>query len=246
MAFVKKLKQQIRKIPIFIFYKFYTRYICNRYIEDPKVKKVITDEFHKLYYNSSARTWTKTFWLNAAAEKCPLDLWVYQEIIFELKPDIIIETGTCKGGSALFLASICDLVNNGKIITIDIKDAGDRPKHERITYLLGSSTSREIIEKVKSMILNKKKVMVILDSDHTGQHVLDELRIYSKFITKGSYIIVEDTNSNGHPVTPNFGPGPFESVEEFLKEDKNFIIDKTREKFYLTFNPDGYLKRIGE
>lgn len=175
--------------------------------------------------------------------KCPLDLWIYQEIIFKTRPDIIIECGTAKGGSALYLASVCDLVNNGRVITVDIEDNKDKPKHKRITYLLGSSISKQIIEKIKKLVGNKK-IMVILDSDHSKQHVLSELKIYSKFVTKESYLIVEDTNINNHPVLSNFGPGPMEALKEFLKENKNFIIDKEKEKFYLTFNPKGYLKKI--
>ena len=178
--------------------------------------------------------------------KCPLDLWIYQEIVFELKPDVIIECGTAKGGTALFLASLCDLVNNGKIITIDIKSDRDRPRHERITYLVGSSISEEVVKKVKTMIGENDKIMVILDSDHTMGHVLSELRIYGKLVSKGSYMIVEDTNVNGHPVDPDHGPGPMEAVERFLSEDKDFILDKGKEKFFLTFNPNGYLKRVAQ
>ena len=86
--------------------------------------------------------------------------------------------------------------------------------------------------------------MVILDSDHGKDHVLNELRTYSPFVTKGSYLIVEDTNINGHPVLHDFGPGPMEAVEDFLKENQNFTVDKSKEKFYLTFNPKGYLRKI--
>ena len=120
----------------------------------------------------------------------------------------------------------------------------NRPNHNRITYLLGSSTSKEIMEDVQRFIVNKNQIMVILDSDHKKEHVLSELRIYSQFVTKGSYIIVEDTNINSHPIFPDFGPGPMEAVKDFLEENKDFVIDKSREKFYLTFNPDGYLKRV--
>jgi cephalosporin hydroxylase len=176
--------------------------------------------------------------------KCPLDLWIYQEIIFEQKPDMIIECGTANGGSALFLASICDLVNNGKIITIDIENKQNKPRHKRIKYLVGSSTAENIVDQIRKLISDKNKVMVILDSDHHKEHVLNELTIYSKFVTKGSYIIVEDTNINGHPVFPDFGPGPMEAIEEFLKENKIFVIDYNNEKFYLTYNPRGYLLRM--
>lgn len=148
------------------------------------------------------------------------------------------------GGSALFLASMCDLVDNGKVATIDIECKEGRPTHRRITYLLGSSTSKEIVEQLRKLISDKDKVMVILDSDHHKEHVLSELRIYSEFITKGSYLIVEDTNINGHPVVPEFGPGPMEAADEFLKENKCFIVDRDKEKFYLTFNPNGFLRKM--
>lgn len=217
----------------------------NEYIEQKgNDKQVIINRFHELYYDSGDITWKNTFFLGIPTLKCPLDLWIYQECIYELKPDIIIESGTANGGSALFLASICDLVNNGEIITIDIENKIDRPIHKRIKYLLGSSTSEEIVEDVKKLIKEKNKIMVILDSDHNKEHVLNELRIFGKFINKGSYIIIEDTNINGHPVFPQYGPGPMEAVEEFMKENKDFVIDRNKEKFYMTFNPYGYLKKI--
>jgi len=170
-------------------------------------KKRIMAWFHELYYNSRERTWFNTFWLGTLSQKCPLDLWIYQEIIYELKPDIIIECGTANGGTALFLASICDLVNKGKVITIDIKKIKNRPTHRRITYLIGSSTSWKIVARIKKLIKTHEKVIVILDSDHNKEYVLKEMRIYSKFVTRKSYLIVEDTNINGHPVeiASNYG-----------------------------------------
>lgn len=231
------LKNEIKTLRSLIFHRIYTA---------TGLEKEIVDQFHKLYYDSHifGKTWGATFWLGIPTLKCPLDLWIYQEIIFEVKPNVIIECGTASGGSALFLASICDLVDNGRVISIDIEGREGRPKHKRIKYLLGSSTSKEIVGKVSNLIKGGDKVMVILDSDHHKEHVLNELRIYSKFVTKGNYLIVEDTNLNGHPVNPNFGPGPMEAVEDFLKENKDFIVDRKREKFYLTFNQKGYLRKI--
>lgn len=231
------LKNEVRTLLKLIHHRLYI---------DPRLEKNVIDQFHKLYYDSHifGKTWGNTFWMGIPILKCPFDLWIYQEIIFKLKPDIIIECGTAYGGSALFLASMCDLVNTGKVITIDIKEKEVRPKHKRIKYLLGSSTSEEIVKQVKKFINDKDKVMVILDSDHHKEHVLNELRIYSEFVTKGSYIIVEDTNLNDHPVYPDFGPGPMEAVGEFLKENKEFIVDRSKEKLYLTFNPKGYLRKI--
>ncbi len=213
-------------------------------MQSSEMIKAITDSFHKLYYYSDERTWTNTSWLGIKVLKCPLDLWIYQEIIYETKPDIIIECGTAFGGSALYMASICDLVNKGNIFTIDVESSENKPSHERVTYLTGSSTSSEVIKQVKDMIPDKSSVMVILDSDHSKSHVLEELRIYSELVTKGHYLIVEDTNINGHPVLPECGAGPMEALEEFLMNNEKFIIDTGRQKLYLTFNPKGYLKKL--
>lgn len=201
----------------------------------------VVDKFHLLFYNSGV--WENTYWLGSKCLKCPLDLWVYQEIISDLKPDIIIETGTYKGGSALFLASICDLLDKGITITIDIEKQ-ITPRHERIKYIIGSSIDKQIIKEIQYLINNKEKVMVILDSDHSKEHVLKELTIYSEFVSVSSYLIIEDTNINGHPVLPNFGNGPMEAVDEFLKNNINFIRDKNKEKYFLSFNPRGFLKRV--
>jgi cephalosporin hydroxylase len=171
-----------------------------------------------------------------------LDLWVYQEIIFGLRPDLIIECGTASGGSALYMASILDIIGNGEAVTIDLQDSTGKPEHGRVRYLVGSTTSAEVVASVARVVESKRTVMVVLDSDHHKDHVLNELRIYSRFVTKGSYLIVEDTVI-GHPVMRDFGDGPMEAVEQFLKENSDFIVDKTREKFYLSFNPGGYLVR---
>lgn len=221
-----------------------------------KIKNLLSREtvenFHKLYYDSRSQTWENTSWLGVPIWKCPLDLWVYQEIIHDVRPDIIIESGTAHGGSALFLASMCDLMNKGKVVTIDIantpygKDSDNpaRPQHSRIKYLIGSSTSEDIVEEIRKMVGDRDRVLVILDSDHSMKHVVSELEIYSKFVTKGSYMIVEDTNINGHPVCREFGPGPMEAIDKFLADNKNFVVDKNKEKFFMTFNPKGYLCRV--
>lgn len=206
----------------------------------------IVDNFHRLYYDSNTfgGTWRDTFWMGVPIWKCPTDMWVYQEILFDLKPDVIVETGTAFGGSALFLANMCDLLGKGKIVTVDIQNRPNRPRHKRIQYISGSSTANEVVKQVRENI-NGGTVLVILDSDHSKKHVLDELRIYSRFVHEGSYVIVEDSNVNGHPVMPEFGPGPMEAIQSFVEESQSFIVDESKEKFYMTFNPRGYLKRIG-
>jgi cephalosporin hydroxylase len=205
----------------------------------------ITDAFHKVFYRFDDQVvWRQATWMGIPALKCPFDLWVYQEILWELRPDLIIECGTYLGGSALFLASICDQLGHGQVFTIDINLSGERPEHPRIRYWHGSSLEPETIKAVEPLVSPGDTVIVILDSDHHKNHVLSELQIYSRFVSLGSYLIVEDTNLNGHPVWPGFGPGPMEAVNEFMKGTDQFVIDRSREKFYMTFNPGGYLKRV--
>ena len=222
--------------------------IYQRIIRQDSVRNGIVKEFQRLYYNTRSRTWLNTNWLGVPIIKCPFDLWIYQEMLFELRPDVVIECGTSKGGSAYFLSSMCELLGGGQVITIDLYPKPNRPQHERLTYLSGSSTDPQIIRDVTQRIRDAAgegaSVLVILDSDHSREHVLDELRLYSPLVTPGSYVIVEDTQLNGHPVWPDFGPGPMEAVDIFLSENDEFVIDTSREKFYLTWNPRGYLKRV--
>lgn len=186
-------------------------------------------------------------WLGYEMLKCPLDLWIYQELIVHERPDLIIEVGTYKGGSALFLATMCDLLGFGEILTIDIDATHEtyRPRHPRITYLTGSSISPDIIAKVAEATQGKRSALVILDGDHSCDHVLAELRLYQRFVRRGGYLIVEDTNINGHPTYPEFGPGPWEAVDRFLAETDEFVADRSCERFMLTMNPRGYLRRRG-
>ncbi|HET6400144.1 MAG TPA: CmcI family methyltransferase [Candidatus Kapabacteria bacterium] len=212
----------------------------------PRRERSVLDEFHKLYYYSSVagKTWSDTWWQGIQVLKCPLDLWIYQEIIFRTKPDLIIETGTYKGGTAHFFALMCDLAGQGEVVTIDIEEYPDRPSHPRITYLHGSSTDEGIVEAIRERSAGKLSVLAILDSDHSMAHVRREMELYAPLVTAGNYLIVEDTNINGNPVLPESGPGPKEAIDDFLKSHSEFTIDRSMEKLLMTFNPGGYLKRI--
>ncbi|MGH9122543.1 MAG: CmcI family methyltransferase [Acidimicrobiales bacterium] len=201
----------------------------------------VTDAFHRLWYDTER--WRESQWMGTTALKCPFDLWVYQELIFELEPDLIVETGTAFGGSARYLATMLDLCGNGEIVTIDVEAREDRPSHPRVTYLLGSSVADEVVAEVHRRAEGARTVMVLLDSDHRAEHVLAELRAYSPLVTPGSYLVVEDTNVIGRPVYPSFGPVPGEATEAFLAESDLFEVDRSKEKFLLTFNPGGWLKR---
>jgi cephalosporin hydroxylase len=209
------------------------------------LNRKILEGFHKLYYDNRQQTWQDTWWMGTKILKCPLDAWLYQEIIYEVKPDLIVETGTCNGGSAHFMASLLDIIGSGQVVTVDVENETQRPSHPRITYLTGSSTSPEIVDELARLVSGKSRVLVILDSDHSQAHVSQELLAYAPFVTKNSYLIVEDTNINGHPVRKDFGGGPFEAITDFLAQDRRFVVDRKKEKFMMSFNPGGYLKRVG-
>ncbi len=210
---------------------------------------LVASLFHKQYYKNleyghfetGGRNITR--WLGTRVVKPPSDLWAYQEIIWETKPDIIIECGTFEGGCAYYMASICDLLKNGHIITIDIADSPLRPAHPRITYMKGSTIADDVIARVRHSVPSDKRIMVILDSNHRKGYVLKEIGLYASLVSQGCYLIVEDTHLNGHPIESNYGPGPMEAVEEFLKHDSRFEVDRNRENFMLSFNHKGYLKR---
>jgi cephalosporin hydroxylase len=210
-----------------------------------EVQDMIVQQFHRLYYHSYERTWKDTRYRGVTIWKCPLDLWLYQELLHELRPQLIVETGTAFGGSASFLADLCDTLGlDAQVVTIDIEAQPGRPEHPRVRYVTASSTAPEVVADVYASAPAGAPVLVILDSDHSRDHVLAELRAYADLVTVGSYVVVEDTNVNGHPAYPDFGPGPMEAVDAFLAEDDRFEIDAGREKFFMTFNPRGYLRKV--
>ena len=200
--------------------------------------------FGKLYFKHPARTWHNTYWMGQPVMKTPLDLWIYQEILYELKPAVIVEAGTNRGGSALFLAHICDLLGTGRILTVDIKQYPGQPQHPRIRYLVGSSIEAGMVAQVQSHIARGERVLVVLDSEHRKAHVARELELYGALVTPQSYLILEDTYLNGYPVWANYGAGPMEALQAYLKTHPEFVIDTSREKFFVTSNPRGYLRRV--
>ena len=206
----------------------------------PRYADEVERRFARLYYERATTTWQNTRWMGVPIWKNPADLWIYQELVHEIRPDLIVETGTAYGGSALYLAMLCDLLDHGRVVTIDTQVFPDRPVHPRIEYVFGSSTGPGIVDALD----RTGPVMVILDSDHRAPHVLDELELYAPLVTLGSYLIVEDTNVNGHPVYPDHGPGPFEAIEQWGPERHGFEVDAACERFLHTFNPGGFLRRV--
>jgi cephalosporin hydroxylase len=199
-----------------------------------------------LIYHQDEIVLDKCYWMGVRALKNPLDAWIYQEIIYEVQPDRIIEIGSAEGGSTLYFAHLLDLVGKGKVLSIDIDRANYHVHHERIVTLTGDSSSPEILSRV-SEFCEGKSVLVVHDGDHRKEQVLKDLKNYSKFVSVNSYLIVEDG------IIDLFKPGDgigsegewaLAAVEQFLRENRNFVVDTERERYILTYNPRGFLKRI--
>jgi cephalosporin hydroxylase len=204
------------------------------------------DAFHSLSYHSY--TWSMTTWMGVPLLKHPCDLFALQEIIASIRPALIIETGTAFGGSALYLAHLCDLLGHGQVLTIDLEPAPSLPSHPRVTYRVGSSVDPEIVAYAAERAARcDGPVLVLLDSDHHAAHVRAELDAYAPLVTVGSFLVVEDTNVNGRPVLPDFGPGPAEAVEAWLAsptEGPIFQRDALPERYLITMHPGGWLRRV--
>jgi cephalosporin hydroxylase len=185
----------------------------------------IVDAFHRLYW--SKKTWGLQ-WMGHNIVKWPADLFIYAEIIHKKRPDVLIETGTYYGGSAQFFADCMERTSKGIVISIDVNPGSRRPEHPRIIYLEGDSVALAPIVKEEIDRLGLQTIMVSLDSDHHKEHVARELEAYKDIVTPGQYLVVEDTNLNGNPVNPEFGPGPHEAVQEF--SDPRFTPDEALAK----------------
>lgn len=204
------------------------------------------------------------FWCGVPIVQIPQEIQAFQEIIFNVKPDCIVETGIAWGGSLVFSASMlcileaCGFIANGRVIGVDreirphnLRNITEHPLSKKISLLEGSSTEKEIFDQVRQMTANYKKILVFLDSNHSTDHVLEELKLYSSLVSVDSYCIVGDTGiddfDNNPLIQRPWGPGngPKKAVHEFLKSNSNFVIDKyTDTKLIATGSPDGYLKRI--
>jgi cephalosporin hydroxylase len=185
-------------------------------------------------------------WLGNPIWQNVLDLWIIQETLSEVRPELLIECGTNRGGSSLFYAHLFDLLGHGGILTIDIEKLHNL-SHPRISYLLGSSTAPEILTVVRERVEKTKgPVMVILDSDHSQAHVSRELECYAPLVTPGSYCLVQDGVIDTLPMFKPARPGPLVAVDEFLRRTGDFELDRERcERFLITHHPRGWLRRKG-
>jgi cephalosporin hydroxylase len=188
------------------------------------------------------RSLTRSTYFGIPAVKNPLDFWIYREIIFEQRPDVIIEIGTHCGGTTLALAHICDSMDHGQVIGIDISHArvADQVKsHVRITLIEGDAC--QSFEEVQDIINETDNVLIIEDSAHIFSNTLNVLETYSPLIKPGGYFIVEDSICH-HGLNVGPYPGPYEAIEQFLEINSDFESDRSREPI-ITWNPKGYLRR---
>jgi cephalosporin hydroxylase len=200
-------------------------------------------------------------WLGVPIIQLPADVLAMQEVIWRTQPDVIIETGVARGGSVIFLASLLSIIGKGKVIGVDIdirahnRDTIDQhPQAIRITLIQGSSIAPGIVDRVKAEIPTDATVMVLLDSDHSRDHVLAELRAYAPFVSLGHYLICADTilgflTPAQTPIERSKvlyqGDEPLSALRTFLAEDDRFEVDpEINGKLILASSPGGYVRRV--
>jgi cephalosporin hydroxylase len=185
-------------------------------------------------------------------QQCPTDLWVYQELIFRTRPEVFVEVGVKRGGLTRYVADLLELLHSddpeaARVVAVDlhVRDAAREAvgADPRVTLIEGSSTADEVVEQVRARCAGRR-ALVLLDSDHRAKHVRAELELYAPLVPVDGYLIVNDTNINGHLAAPAFGPGPYEAVDDFLAATDAFEIDPECEKHMLTLCPRGYLRRV--
>ena len=230
---------------------------------DLKKIDIYSDEGFRLI----AELWTKTSfqhrlmyepsWLGIPIIQYPNDIIVMQELIWKIKPDVIIETGIAHGGSAILYASILELLGKGRVIAIDIdirlhnKAAiKNHPLSERIDLVEGSSVDEKIVKKIKAMIKRGEKVLVVLDSDHSADHVRREIKYYSPLVTTDSYMVVMDGVQEKLWDVPSGKEewrydNPLVAIKEFLQQNqRQWQVDYYYNRLCVTANHSGFLKRL--
>jgi cephalosporin hydroxylase len=204
--------------------------------------------YHFWYYHNYVQGTTQ--WMGVSTQKSVSDMWNYQEIIFNLKPSLIVEFGTCRGGSALFFAGLMRQMGHPfRVFSVDVSSSLITPvaaADKDIELMTVSSTDVSVTSRIKTLRMEfPGPIFAILDSDHSKAHVLNEMLSLRDVLHAGDYLIVEDANVNGHPVLLGHGPGPYEAMSEYFKRfPDDYRRDPEREKkFGFTFATKGYLMR---
>lgn len=205
-------------------------------------------EYHRWYYDTAV--WERATFLGVPCFKSVSDMWNYQEVLAELVPSLVVEFGSCYGGSALFFSTIGRAINPKlKVLSVDLHHGAlfERARQEEaVEWLTASSSDAAVAERIAELRrAHPGPVFFILDSDHRKAHVLAELALLRPLTQAGDYVVVEDGNINGHPVLPGWGEGPFEAIAEYHRRHPgDYRTDAEREaKFGFTFAPNGFLIR---
>ena len=210
--------------------------------------RILINAFHQLWYQSPG-TWKRNTFLGLPIAQLPLDLWLYQELIYHNPPPFIIQTGVASAGSVLYSAHLLDMVgapSDAIVVGVDIQlsQQARSLSHPRVRLIEADSTALDTINRVGDL-LPAREGMVVLDSDHSARHVASELTVYAPFVKTGHYLVVEDTNINGHPVWSGFGPGPLEAADDFLRANPQFMRDdELWQRNLFSFHQRGWLKRL--
>ncbi len=198
------------------------------------MQAAVTRAFQRIYHFAAARTWRDTWYRGTRIRAYPTDLWTYQELVEELKPGLVVETGTYRGGTALFLADRLQLLGRGRVVTIDAEVEPNRPQHPRLTYVTGPPTATDIVDEVRDRLDPSAPVLFLLGAGRTRDEVLAELSAFAPMAPPGSAIVVAHTNLDG----------PADAVRDFLASTADFEVDPRGERHGLTQSPGGFLRRV--
>lgn len=215
--------------------------MIDRVLATRREHDAVLQAFHRVWYDAGPHTWGYTHFLGVGTMKCPLDLWMYQDLIARHRPRTIIETGTYAGGSALWYAYLMEMlgIEGGHVYTVDNEDHR-KCDHPRITFLGGDSTNPRLVEALAEHI--ERPLMVILDSDHGQAHVYRELCLYAPLVQVDEWLVVEDTNISW----PGDG-GARAGAEKYMKAHEGEFAQRIMcERYLLTFSPGGWLQRVAK
>ena len=215
-------------------------------VDGPPVEPVpVPDELVWAFTEAVWRNmaWRDAHWLGRPIDTPPTDLLAYQELIADLRPDWVVETAAGESSRAFFLASVCDLVGHGRVLTVNPTPGDEPPTHARLEHLVAEPTEAATVDRVKELVGDGSAVVIL--GSRAGRHdTFRAFEAYAPLVPVGSVVVVTDTIVNGHPVWPGFGPGPAEGVKQVLTRHGDFVADPDLQKYSLTFNPGGYLRRV--
>jgi cephalosporin hydroxylase len=220
---------------------------------DPERVRALAERWTLTLFASDL--WRENTWLDFPILQLPNDLFILQELIVRQKPQVVVETGTFHGGSAIFHASVLNLIGGGRVISVDVRHADEVRRKiaahalgENIVLVTGDSIAPETVDRVREALAGETRVMVCLDSHHGTSHVLAELRAYQEFVPLGGYLVAFDTICEALGILPGYEQftldNPRRAVAEFLRECPNFEVDSSCDRLLESFCPGGFLRRV--